>query len=107
MADKATLHGKPFGKGRFAGARTAKDEYGRGRRESSHHANAVTVLMQPQRLRTGSGAITTSVLLANKNRVVSRKSIAEHLFGAEADNLPSFDFVYSQMKNLKKKLPVL
>jgi DNA-binding response OmpR family regulator len=43
-------------------------------------------------------------LLANKNRVVSRKSIAEHLFGQEADNLPSFDFVYSHMKNLKKKI---
>jgi len=43
-------------------------------------------------------------LLANKNRVVSRKSIAEHLFGQEADNLPSFDFVYSHIKNLKKKM---
>lgn len=43
-------------------------------------------------------------LVANKNRVVSRKAIAEHLFGDEADNLPSFDFVYSHMKNLKRKM---
>lgn len=43
-------------------------------------------------------------LVANKNRVVSRKSIAEHLFGDDAGDLPSFDFVYSHMKNLKKKL---
>lgn len=43
-------------------------------------------------------------LVNNKNRVVSRKAIAEHLFGDEADNLSSFDFVYSHMKNLKKKI---
>ena len=43
-------------------------------------------------------------LVTNKNRVVSRKAIAEHLFGEEADNLSSFDFVYSHMKNLKKKM---
>jgi len=43
-------------------------------------------------------------LLNNKNRVVSKQAIAEHIYGDQADNLPSFDFVYSQMKNLKKKL---
>lgn len=40
----------------------------------------------------------------NKNRVVGRQALAEHIYGDEADNMPSFDFVYSQMKNLKKKL---
>lgn len=39
----------------------------------------------------------------NKNRVLSKRAIGEHLFGEEADNLPSFDFVYSHVKNLKKK----
>ena len=43
-------------------------------------------------------------LFTNKNRVVSRRAIAEHLFGEEADNLSSFDFVYSHMKNLKRKM---
>jgi DNA-binding response OmpR family regulator len=43
-------------------------------------------------------------LVTNKNRVVSRQAIAEHLFGEEADNLSSFDFVYSHIKNLKKKI---
>lgn len=43
-------------------------------------------------------------LLNNKNRVISKQAIAEHIYGDQADNLPSFDFVYSQMKNLKKKL---
>lgn len=43
-------------------------------------------------------------LLNNKNRVISKQAIAEHIYGDQADNLPSFDFVYSQIKNLKKKL---
>ena len=43
-------------------------------------------------------------LLNNKNRVVSKQAIAEHIYGNEADNFPSFDFIYSHIKNLKKKL---
>ncbi len=43
-------------------------------------------------------------LLTNKNRVVSRQAIAEHIYGDEIDKMPSLDFVYSQIKNLKKKL---
>ncbi|HMF71937.1 MAG TPA: response regulator transcription factor [Flavitalea sp.] len=43
-------------------------------------------------------------LLNNKNRVVSRQAIAEHIYGDQSENMPSFDFVYSQIKNLKRKL---
>ncbi|MFI5155987.1 MAG: response regulator transcription factor [Chitinophagales bacterium] len=43
-------------------------------------------------------------LMTNRNRVVSRQAMAEHLYGEEVDNLPSLDFVYSQIKNLKKKM---
>lgn len=43
-------------------------------------------------------------MMINKNRVVSRQAIAEHIYGDQSDNLPSFDFVYSQIKNLKRKL---
>jgi DNA-binding response OmpR family regulator len=43
-------------------------------------------------------------LVTNKNRVVSKKAIAEHLFGEQADDFSSLDFVYSHIKNLKKKL---
>ncbi|HEY6954368.1 MAG TPA: response regulator transcription factor [Flavisolibacter sp.] len=43
-------------------------------------------------------------LVINKNRVISKKAIAEHLFGEQSDDLSSFDFVYSHIKNLKKKL---
>jgi len=43
-------------------------------------------------------------LLANKNRVVSKNAIAEHLSGDHAELLDKFDFIYSHMKNLKRKL---
>jgi DNA-binding response OmpR family regulator len=43
-------------------------------------------------------------LMANKNRVVSKNAIAEHLSGDDAELLDKFDFIYSHMKNLKKKL---
>lgn len=43
-------------------------------------------------------------LMANKNRVVSKNAIAEHLSGDNAELLDKFDFIYSHMKNLKRKL---
>jgi DNA-binding response OmpR family regulator len=42
--------------------------------------------------------------IMNKNRVLTRESIAEHLWGDEADAADSFDFLYSQIKNLRKKI---
>ena len=43
-------------------------------------------------------------LLANPNRVLTKESIAEHLWGDEADASDSFDYVYTHLKNLRKKL---
>lgn len=43
-------------------------------------------------------------LMSNCNRVVSKEAIAEHLSGDHADMMDSFDFIYTHMKNLKKKL---
>lgn len=43
-------------------------------------------------------------LLNNKDRVVSKQAIAEHIYGDQAGDMPSFEFVYSHIKNLKKKL---
>ena len=42
--------------------------------------------------------------LANINRVVTKESIAEHLWGEEMDAAGSLDFIYSHIKNLRKKL---
>lgn len=43
-------------------------------------------------------------LIGNKNKVVSKGSIAEHLSGDMADMLDNHDFIYAHIKNLKKKL---
>lgn len=42
--------------------------------------------------------------ISNKNRVVSKNSVAEHLWGDHVDRLDSLDFIYSHIKNLRKKL---
>ena len=42
--------------------------------------------------------------IGNKNRVISKAALAEHLSGDLADMLDSHDFVYAHIKNLKKKL---
>ncbi|MCB9360015.1 MAG: response regulator transcription factor [Flavobacteriales bacterium] len=43
-------------------------------------------------------------LIGNKNQVLQKSSIAEHLSGDMADMLDNHDFVYAHIKNLKKKL---
>jgi Response regulators consisting of a CheY-like receiver domain and a winged-helix DNA-binding domain len=42
--------------------------------------------------------------VANRSRVLTKESIAEHLWGDFADSADSFDFVYSHIKNLRRKL---
>ncbi|MFT5167197.1 MAG: DNA-binding response OmpR family regulator [Saprospiraceae bacterium] len=43
-------------------------------------------------------------LARNKNRVVTKDSIAEHLWGDYMDETVSYDFIYAHIKNLRKKL---
>jgi len=42
--------------------------------------------------------------IGNKNRVLSKGALAEHLSGDFADMFDNHDFVYAHVKNLKKKL---
>ncbi len=42
--------------------------------------------------------------ISNKNKVISKSALAEHISGDIADMFDSFDFVYAHIKNLKKKL---
>jgi len=42
--------------------------------------------------------------IGNKNRVISKGALAEHLSGDIADMFDNHDFVYAHVKNLKKKL---
>jgi DNA-binding response OmpR family regulator len=43
-------------------------------------------------------------LLTNRNRVISKQAIAEHLSGDGEGLFDNYDFIYAHMKNLKKKL---
>ena len=42
--------------------------------------------------------------VTNKNRVLTRQSIAEHLWGDYMDMADRFDFVYTHLNNLRKKI---
>lgn len=43
-------------------------------------------------------------LMMNKNRIASKSAIAENIWGDYIDQSNDFDFIYSQIKNLRKKL---
>ncbi|MCO6499869.1 MAG: response regulator transcription factor [Vicingus serpentipes] len=42
--------------------------------------------------------------MANPDRVLTKETIAEHIWGDNMDMADSFDFIYSHIKNLRKKL---
>jgi len=42
--------------------------------------------------------------LYNKNKVLTKESIVEHLWGDHADQSDSYDFIYNHIKNLRKKI---
>lgn len=43
-------------------------------------------------------------LSVNKNRILSKNAIAQHLWGDDMDFAANYDFIYSHIKNLRKKL---
>lgn len=42
--------------------------------------------------------------LLNKNRLITKSALAEHVWGDHIDQADNFDFIYYQIKNLRKKL---
>lgn len=42
--------------------------------------------------------------ITNKDRVLTKEAIAEHLWGDNIDMVDNFDFIYTHMRNLRKKL---
>ena len=42
--------------------------------------------------------------MANRNRIITKESIVEHLWGDNVILTDSFDFVYTHVKNLRKKI---
>lgn len=47
---------------------------------------------------------TLNYFLLNKNRLITKTALAEHVWGDNADQADNLDFVYYQIKNLRKKL---
>jgi DNA-binding response OmpR family regulator len=45
--------------------------------------------------------------ITNKNRVLTKESIAEHLWGDDIEMADSYDFIYTHMGNLRKKIKKL
>lgn len=42
--------------------------------------------------------------VTNKNRLINKTALAEHIWGDNIDQADDFEFIYSQIKNLRKKL---
>jgi DNA-binding response OmpR family regulator len=42
--------------------------------------------------------------ISNKQKVISKNAIAEHLWGDKMDLADNYDFIYTHIKNLRKKL---
>lgn len=49
---------------------------------------------------------TLTYLMLNRNRLVTKTALAEHVWGDYIDQADDFEFIYSQIKNLRKKLKV-
>ncbi len=45
-----------------------------------------------------------SFFATNMNRLITKEVLAEHVWGDNIDSADNFDFVYAQVKNLRKKL---
>jgi DNA-binding response OmpR family regulator len=42
--------------------------------------------------------------IVNRNRVITRESIAEHVWGDDISYVDNYDFIYSHIKNIRKKI---
>ena len=80
--------------------------------DNTLHAGQLTIDLPEHKVTVGNNhiALTKSeydlllFLIQNRNRVVSKSAIAEHLSGDMADMLDDFNFIYAHIKNLKSKL---
>ena len=75
-------------------------------------SNGVAINLLEKSVSVGDVAVTLTkseyelllFFISNKDRIVSRSAMAEHLSGEMADMLDNYDFVYTHIKNLKAKL---
>jgi DNA-binding response OmpR family regulator len=43
-------------------------------------------------------------LLINKNKIISKSAIAQYLWGDNMDSVDSYDFIYTHIKNIRRKI---
>lgn len=75
-------------------------------------SNGITIDLLEKSVEVGGVPVTLTkseyelllFFIGNKDRVVSKSAMAEHLSGEMADMLDNYDFVYTHIKNLKAKL---
>ena len=68
--------------------------------------------MQDKYVKTDTGSIELTrkefdlllYFISNKDKVVTKQSIIDHLWGDHADMTDNFDLIYVHIKNLRKKL---
>lgn len=64
-----------------------------------------SVTVNGERLALNRKELDVLIYLAmNKNRLVNKTSLAEHVWGDRIDQADDFEFIYSQIKNLRRKL---
>jgi DNA-binding response OmpR family regulator len=74
--------------------------------------NEISIDLQGKEVKVGKQAIKFTrkeyalllYFIANKGKVISKNAIAEHLWGDGVDMADNFDFIYSHIKNIRKKL---
>jgi DNA-binding response OmpR family regulator len=75
-------------------------------------ANEITIVPEERLVKVNGDAVNLTTkeydlllfFVSNKNRVLSKTSIAEHLLGDDSDQMDSHDFIYVHLRNLRKKL---
>lgn len=72
--------------------------------------NEITITPDERQVKVNSDSVNLTAkeydlllfFIANKNRVVSKNAIAEHLWGDDSDQMDSHDFIYVHLRNLRK-----
>jgi DNA-binding response OmpR family regulator len=82
--------------------------------QSLIHAGDLTVNIEAKQVTANGKALELTqkefqillFFLANRNRVLSKNAFALHLLGDEMDMADNYDFLYTHIKNLRKKIIV-
>jgi DNA-binding response OmpR family regulator len=74
--------------------------------------NEITIVPQERKVMVNGSTLSLTgkeyelllYLIVNKNKVLTKSALAEHIWGDYVDGLDNLDFLYNHIKNLRKKL---